>query len=76
MAWCRAAFSPAIEDDLDHATRERRMAQIVAVCDATTWRILRMDCRLSLEETERAVLELLTPLLTEGEEPPRHAVDR
>ncbi len=44
-------------------TRARRLAQVVAVCDATTWRILRLDGDLSSEETEEALAELLLPLL-------------
>jgi AcrR family transcriptional regulator len=61
--WCREAFSEALGPDLDHVTRVRRLAQIVAVCDASTWRILRFDGQLSLEQTEQALLELLVPLL-------------
>ena len=61
--WCREAFSKALEDGLDYLTRERRLAQVVAICDATTWRILRFDGRLSLEQTEQALLEMLLPLL-------------
>ena len=61
--WCREAFSKGLEDGLDYLTRERRLAQVVAICDATTWRILRFDGRLSLEQTEQALLEMLLPLL-------------
>lgn len=61
--WCREAFAGSLAPGLDEATRERRMAQVVAVCDATTWRILRFDGHLSPEQTERALLELLLPLL-------------
>ena len=63
VGWCREAFSDALEDDGDPTTRERRLAQVVAVCDATTWRILRFDGQLSPEQTETALLELLRPLL-------------
>jgi AcrR family transcriptional regulator len=61
--WCRRAFDDAIDPGLDGATRRRRLAQVVAVCDATTWRILRADGGLTPAETERALLELLLPLL-------------
>ncbi|CDK00531.1 hypothetical protein MIC448_260029 [Microbacterium sp. C448] len=44
-------------------TTKRHLAEIVAVCDATTWRILRFDGNLSAEGTEQAIAELLTPLL-------------
>ncbi|MGA1836517.1 TetR/AcrR family transcriptional regulator [Herbiconiux sp. 11R-BC] len=62
VEWCRRAFSGhivATDDDV----RARRLAQVVAVCDATTWRILRHDGGLTPAETERALLELLDPLL-------------
>jgi len=61
--WCRRAFVQHLADGLDEATLGRRLAQIVAVCDATTWRILRADGELSTDATERAIAELLSPLL-------------
>lgn len=63
VRWCREAFASALSPHLDEQTRERRLAQLVAVCDATTWRILRVDGNLSPEQTERAMLELLSSLL-------------
>ena len=62
--WCREAF--VLDDALDAAERERRTAQIVALCDATTWRILRFDGGLDPEATERAIAELLLPLVEAG----------
>lgn len=61
--WCRRAFVDHLAVGLDEATRRRRLAQIVAVCDATTWRMLRVDGDLTTQATERAITELLTPLL-------------
>jgi AcrR family transcriptional regulator len=61
--WCQRAFGDVLDPALDGVTRRRRLAQIVAICDATTWRILRADGALTPTETERALLELLTPLL-------------
>ncbi len=61
--WCRRAFAEHLGSPLDEATRRRRLAQIVAVCDATTWRILRFDGGLSHAATEQAITELLLPLL-------------
>ncbi|SDY67723.1 TetR/AcrR family transcriptional regulator [Herbiconiux ginsengi] len=61
--WCRRAFDAALDPALDGVTRRRRVAQIVAICDATTWRILRADGSLTPTETESALLELLLPLL-------------
>lgn len=63
VSWCREAFAGALGEDLDTQTRERRLAQVVAICDATTWRILRFDGHLSPAQTEQALLELLLPLL-------------
>lgn len=63
VAWCKDAFSKALGHGVDPLTRDRRLAQVVAVCDATTWRILRFDGHLSPEQTEQALLELLLPLL-------------
>lgn len=61
--WCREAFAAALDQGLDTRTRERRLAQIVAICDATTWRILRFDSQLSPTQTEQAVQEMLLALL-------------
>ena len=61
--WCREAFSDALVRIEGAAVRRRRLAQIVAICDATTWRILRVDGELSHEQTELALWELLLPLL-------------
>ena len=63
VAWCRHVFSQALGGTTDRATRRRRLAQVVAICDATTWRILRFDGRLSARQTEEALLEMLLPLL-------------
>jgi AcrR family transcriptional regulator len=63
VQWCRAAFSEALAQIEDGTVRERRLAQIVAICDATTWRILRFDGGLSPGQTVLALGELLFPLL-------------
>ena len=63
VGWCREAFADAVGEGLDVATRARRLAQVVALCDATTWRILRFDGHLSPQQTEQALLEILLPLL-------------
>jgi AcrR family transcriptional regulator len=66
VSWCREAFSEALRSTTDGPTHKRRLAQVVAICDATTWRILRFDGHLSPEETAEALLEMLLPLLPEG----------
>jgi len=60
VAWCRSAFVVPTREGESH---ERRLAQIVAVCDARTWSILRLDSGLSAEQTKVALLELLLPVL-------------
>jgi AcrR family transcriptional regulator len=61
--WCRRAFARHLQSSQEDQTAARRLAQVVAICDATTWRILRFDGDLSQEETERALIELIKPLL-------------
>ena len=61
-AWCEAVFKGAL-GRLDGPTRARRLAQLVAVCDVQTWKLLRRDAGLGRDETELALLELLDPLL-------------
>jgi AcrR family transcriptional regulator len=63
LNWCREAFSEALQRIDDSDVRARRLAQVVAICDAATWRILRFDGDLSPEQTEAALLELLLPLV-------------
>lgn len=62
--WCTRVFTPALHG-LTGVERRRRLAQLVAVCDVWTWKLLRRDAGLSRRQTELALTELLTPL-TEG----------
>lgn len=62
VAWCQGVFADRLP--LEGALRARRIAQVVALCDATTWRILRRDGALTPMETETALAELLQPLLS------------
>jgi AcrR family transcriptional regulator len=59
--WCEEAFAPALER-LDGAARRRRLAQLVAVTDVSTWKLLRRDRGLSRREAEVALRELVEPL--------------
>jgi hypothetical protein len=61
--WCRAAFDEHLPADLDAETRTRRIAQVVTICDATTWRILHDDFGLADDQIERALVEMITPVL-------------
>jgi AcrR family transcriptional regulator len=60
--WCARVFD-AILADLAGADRQRRLAQLVAVCDVYTWKLLRRDSALSRRQTELALAELLDPIL-------------
>lgn len=59
--WCARAFAPFLAS-LDDATRKRRFAQFVAICDVYTWKLLRRDLGLSPAQTRLALEEMLTPL--------------
>jgi AcrR family transcriptional regulator len=61
--WCARVFAPTLEG-LTGATRDRRLAQLVAVCDVYTWKLLHRDAGLSRRQTRTALLELLEPLTT------------
>jgi hypothetical protein len=60
--WCESVFAATLAS-LTGASRHRRLAQLVAVCDVHTWRLLRRDASLSRRETELALRELIEPLL-------------
>lgn len=64
-AWCARVFAGAL-GDLAGVDRERRLAQFVAVCDVYTWRLLRLDSRLSRRQYILALTELLEPLARPG----------
>lgn len=63
--WCEQAFASAL-DGLAGVARERRLAQLVAVCDVYTWKLLRRQAGLSRRQTELALIELLSPLVEGG----------
>ncbi|MGK2877983.1 MAG: TetR/AcrR family transcriptional regulator [Solirubrobacterales bacterium] len=63
--WCARVFAPTL-DDLTGVERRRRSAQLVAVCDVYTWKLLRRDAKLSRAQTELALIELLGPLTAGG----------
>jgi AcrR family transcriptional regulator len=60
-AWCARVFARALEGRVG-VERRRRLAQLVAVCDVYTWRLLRRDAGLSRRQTELALVELLEPM--------------
>lgn len=60
-AWCEQVFAPAL-GPLRGAARRRRLAQLVALTDVHTWKLLRHDRGLGRAQTELALRELLEPL--------------
>ncbi|HEX5622331.1 MAG TPA: TetR/AcrR family transcriptional regulator [Solirubrobacteraceae bacterium] len=60
--WCARVFAPALAGRTG-ADRRRTLAQLVAVCDVYTWKLLRRDTGLSRRQTELAIVELLEPIL-------------
>jgi AcrR family transcriptional regulator len=60
--WCSRMFAFAL-DGRAGVERDRRLAQLIAVCDVYTWKLLRRDANLSRRQTELAIRELLTPIL-------------
>jgi AcrR family transcriptional regulator len=63
--WCAAVFATFLHE-LDTPSRRRRLAELVAVCDVQTWKLLRRDAGLSVAETRLALLEMLRPLLEDA----------
>jgi hypothetical protein len=61
--WCERVFAPALSK-MRPANRDRRLAQLVAVCDVYTWKLLRRQAGLSRRQTELAIVELVNPLLS------------
>jgi hypothetical protein len=58
-------FAPALTGRRG-AERARRLAQLIAVTDVLTWKLLRHDRQLSRCQTELALIELLRPLTGGG----------
>jgi len=61
-SWCDTVFADVL-DRLHGPDRGRRLAEIVAVCDVYTWKLLRRDGGLDRASTELALHELLSALL-------------
>ena len=61
-AWCARVFAPALQRR-SGSDRVRLLAQLVAICDVGTWALLRKQSGLSRRQTERALVELITPLM-------------
>ncbi|MGN6256916.1 MAG: TetR/AcrR family transcriptional regulator [Solirubrobacterales bacterium] len=61
LEWCKQAFAPTLKG-LRGAERKRRTAQLVALTNIYTWKLLRLDRGLSRRQAELALRELLEPL--------------
>lgn len=59
--WVEQKLGPLL-GTLPPGTRRRRLAQLAAVCDVYTWKLLRRDSGLGADETERAIAELVRDL--------------
>jgi AcrR family transcriptional regulator len=62
--WCGVVFAPFLTG-LTGVARDRRLAQLVVVCDVYTWKLLRRDCGLSRAQTTKAITEMLAPFTKE-----------
>jgi AcrR family transcriptional regulator len=56
--WCEHVFAAALGES-GSVERDRRLAQLIAVTDVYTWKLLRRDRGLSRPQTESALRELL-----------------
>lgn len=61
QAWVEHVFAGALSG-LRGKARARRVAQLVVVTDVYAWKLLRRDKGLELEQTKRAMRELVTAL--------------
>jgi AcrR family transcriptional regulator len=59
--WTRRVFGPQL-DGLPKPERALRLAQLVAICDVYTWKLLRRDQKLSRARTEQALVQMINGL--------------
>jgi AcrR family transcriptional regulator len=64
--WVETVFGPLLPTSL--SIRSRRLAQLVAITDVYTWKLLRLDQGLSRADTELALVEMIERLLKTEEE--------
>jgi AcrR family transcriptional regulator len=62
--WVERTFAPLLAQRRGES-RERLLAQLVAVCDVYVWKVLRRDLGLSREQTELALGEMISALAPE-----------
>jgi AcrR family transcriptional regulator len=68
--WVLRTFEPQLSGLLDLRTRERRLAQLVAISDVYVWKILRRDIGLERAHVEEAVVEMIERLLASDDDSP------
>lgn len=59
--WTASVFVPHLEP-LSRSERDLRLAQLVAICDVYTWKLLRRDQGLSRPKVERALVQMINGL--------------
>lgn len=59
--WCERAFAPQLSAHKG-ARRNLFAAQLVALCDVYTWKLLRRDSGLSAKQTQAAIIEMVVAL--------------
>lgn len=64
--WVATVFAPLLPEA--EPVRQRRLAQLAAITDVYTWKLLRLDNGLSRAATEVAITELIERLLSSEEE--------
>jgi hypothetical protein len=64
--WVERVFAPFLERR-SGPERERMRAAMISICDLYVWKILRRDLKLSREQTELALAEMLAALIGKGE---------
>jgi AcrR family transcriptional regulator len=62
--WCETVFAATLAR-LGGTDRNRRLAQLIAICDVRSWEVLRIRSGLSDRQTQTALREMLQPLTTE-----------
>ena len=59
--WCERAFAPQLTAHRG-ARRKLLTAQLVALCDVYTWKLLRRDSGLSAKQSQAAIAEMIVAL--------------
>ncbi len=65
-AWVERVFAPQLARCRGR-TKQRRRAQLVAICDVYVWKLMRRDLGLSRPDSEKAVRQIIEALYGRGE---------